>query len=62
MTKYINRRGQGYLETVDEMEVESKVDRHELYKLLFEYKLSDSSAVFYISTRCCKNWKQEVQK
>jgi len=60
MTKYINRRGQGYLETVDEMKVKSKVDRHELYKLLFEYKLSDSSAVFYISTRCCKNWKQEV--
>lgn len=62
MTKYINRRGQGHLETVDEMEAKSKVDRHELYKLLFEYKLSDSSAVFYISTRCCKNWKQEVQK
>ena len=60
MTKYINRRGQGYLETVDEMEVKSKVDRHELYKLLFEYKLSDSSAVFYISTRYCKNWKQEA--
>lgn len=62
MTKYINRKGHGCLETVDEMEVKNKVDRHELYKLLFEYKLSDSSAVYYISTRCCKNWKNEVSK
>jgi hypothetical protein len=61
MTKYINRKGQGYLETVDEMEVKNKVDRHELYKLLFEYKLSDSSAVYYILKQgVVKNWKNEA--
>ena len=60
MTKYINRRGQGYLETVDEFPVNTREERAELKRCLGEYRLSDRSAEYYISTRCCKNWKQEA--
>lgn len=49
---YIQRRGNGYLETVDEFYVTA-----EAQAMLQEYRLSDPSAQYYLSTRACKAWK-----
>ena len=49
---YIQRKGQGYLETVDEFET-----RKEARKMLAEYQMSDPSGYYYLSSRCCKGWK-----
>ena len=50
---YIQRRGNGYLETVDEF-----TTRKEARAMLAEYRMSDPSAHFYISTRACKAWRE----
>lgn len=50
--KYIQRRGDGYLETVDQFETSK-----EARAMLKEYRLSDPSAHFYISQRACKGWR-----
>ena len=49
---YIQRKGQGYLETVDEFK-----SLKESKKMLKEYELSDTSAHYYLSVKPCKNWK-----
>jgi len=51
---YIQRRSinHNYLETVDEFD-----SRTEASKMLHEYQLSDYSAHYYISARCCKAWR-----
>ena len=49
---YIQRRGDGYLETVDEFET-----RKEALAMLREYQMiGDSSGTYYLSTRPCKAW------
>lgn len=48
---YIQRKGDGYLETVDAFET-----RKEARAMLSEYQLSDYSAVYYLSSRACKAW------
>ena len=53
--KYIQRRGNGYLETVDEFDT-----MKEARAMLREYQLSDSEGGYYISSRACGNWKEEV--
>ena len=52
---YIQRkdRDTNQLETVDEFET-----RKEARAMLAEYRLSDNSAYYYISSRCCKSWKE----
>lgn len=55
MTYYIQRRGQGYLETVDEF-----TTRAEAVAMLTEYRLSDPSAHHYLSTRPCRAWIPHV--
>ena len=50
--KYIQRKGNGYLETVDEFATSK-----EARAMLKEYRLSDPSAHFYISQRACKGWR-----
>jgi hypothetical protein len=50
---YIQRRGQGYLETVDEFE-----SYKEARQMVREYRLSDSSANYYLSSRACKAWRE----
>lgn len=50
---YIQRRGDGYLETVDEFET-----RKEAKLMLAEYRMSDPTAEFYISRRPCKAWRE----
>jgi hypothetical protein len=49
---YIQRLGQGQRETVDEFS-----SRKEARQMLAEYRMSDPSAHYYLSTRPCKNWK-----
>ena len=51
MTTYVQRVGQGYRETVDEFET-----RKEALEMVREYRVSDPSANFYLSTRPCKDW------
>ena len=50
---YIQRRGDGYLETVDEFET-----LKEAKFMLAEYRMSDPTAEFYISRRPCKAWRE----
>jgi hypothetical protein len=50
---YIQRKGDGYLETVDEFET-----LKEAQQMRAEYQLSDSSAHYYTSSRPCKAWKE----
>jgi hypothetical protein len=51
--KYIQRRDLDtkQLETVDEFETSK-----EAREMVKEYRLSDRSAEYYISTRACKDW------
>ena len=51
---YIQRKDSNGLETVDEFEsyTESK-------NMVIEYRISDPSAMYYISSRCCKAWKEK---
>lgn len=49
---YIQRKGDGYLETVDEF-----TSRKEARAMLAEYRMSDPTAHFYMSSRACKGWK-----
>lgn len=51
---YIKRKGDGYLETVDEFET-----RKEAREMCREYQTSDSSGYYYTSTRPCKDWNKE---
>ena len=48
---YIQRRGDGQLETVDEF-----TTGKEARAMLAEYRTSDPSAEYYVSKRACKAW------
>lgn len=50
---YIQRLGQGYRETVDEFESPA-----EARKMVKEYRMADPSAHYYLSQRCCANWRE----
>jgi hypothetical protein len=49
---YINRKDKNYRETVDEFE-----KYKEALKILKEYQISDCTADYYLSQRCCNNWR-----
>jgi hypothetical protein len=49
---YIQRKGGGYLETVDEFDTWK-----EARKMLTEYAFADPYAHYYLSRRACKDWK-----
>jgi len=50
---YIQRKQGKMLETVDEFETYK-----EAKAMLKEYRLSDWSAEYYISSRACKEWRE----
>lgn len=50
--RYIQRKDGKDLETVDEFETYK-----EAKDMLTEYRISDSSAQYYISSRACKAWR-----
>lgn len=50
---YIQRKGDGYLETVGQFET-----RKEARAMLSEYRLSDTSAFYYLSSRACREWRE----
>ena len=49
---YIQRKGDGCLETVDEF-----TTYKEARAMIVEYRVSDNSAHYYISSRPCKGWR-----
>jgi len=49
---YVQRRGNGYLETVDEF-----TTHKEARQMLREYRIADSSAVYYLSNRATRSWR-----
>lgn len=51
---YIQRKGNGYLETVDEFST-----MKDAKAMLAEYRLADPSAYYYTSSRACKEWKEK---
>jgi hypothetical protein len=53
---YVQRKDSNGLETVDEFD-----SWKEASKMLKEYRLSDSYAYYYLSTRACKHWKERKQ-
>ena len=53
MTTYIQRKGDGYLETVDEFQTNA-----EARAMVSEYRLCDPSAHYYLSSRPCKEWRE----
>lgn len=52
MTHYIQRKQGRDIETVDEF-----ATRKEARAAVQEYRISDPSAEYYISSRACKHWK-----
>lgn len=48
---YIQRRGDGYLETVDAFATWGEASA-----TIREYRISDSSGYYYLSSRACGNW------
>lgn len=52
--RYIQRKDENGLETVDEFETYK-----EARAMLAEYRMADTSANYYISTRACRAWKGE---
>lgn len=50
---YIQRRDGRDLETIDEFETFKEA--REMRK---EYQISDSSVHYYVSSRCCKHWRE----
>jgi hypothetical protein len=54
MTVYIQRKDSRFgLETVDQFET-----RKEGLKMVKEYRLSDPYANYYLSSRACKEWRE----
>lgn len=51
---YIQRKDSNILETIDEF-----TTRKEANLMLKEYQLADYSAVYYLSSRACKDWYSE---
>jgi hypothetical protein len=49
--KYIQRKDNRHLETVDEFETMA-----EARAMVKEYRMADPSAEYYISSRPCKEW------
>jgi hypothetical protein len=49
---YIQRKDTNGLETVDQFDT-----RKEAVSMLKEYRLGDTCAYYYLSTRACKAWR-----
>ena len=52
---YIQRKSDGYLETVDEFSTYK-----EARAMLAEYCFADVRAIYYMSSRACKAWRVAV--
>jgi hypothetical protein len=48
---YIQRKGDGHLETVD-----ARNSIKQARALIKDYQLSDKTALYYLSRRACKAW------
>jgi hypothetical protein len=52
--RYIQRKDQNGLETVDEFDTAK-----EARTMVKEYRTSDRSAHYYVSSRACKQWRNK---
>lgn len=52
MPFYIQRRANGKIETIDELD-----DSKEAHRLAREYNLADQSAFHYVARHACKGWR-----
>jgi len=59
MKRYIQMKSNFGLETVDEFDCSTKEGRKEAIRCVAEYRLSDRTTYFYLSSRCCKAWKNK---
>ena len=55
MATYIQRKGNDYLETVDEFE-----SGKEARAMVKEYRMADPYAEYYLSKRPCKAWREKA--
>ena len=53
---YVQRKGNGYLETVDQFP-----KWREALTMVKEYRLSDPDAEYYLSQRACKDWNKGAE-
>lgn len=53
---YVQRKDSQQLETVDEFETWK-----EARKMVAEYRLSDLSADYYLSSRACRDWNKSEE-
>jgi len=51
--RYIQRKDRNGVETVDQFDTYK-----EARAMVREYQFGDTSARYYISSRCCKAWKE----
>jgi hypothetical protein len=51
---YINRKGDGQTETVDHFDT-----MREAKAAIIDYRAADSVGVFWISSRACKQWRED---
>ena len=56
MKKYVNRKDSNGIETVDQFEYNTKEQKQEAKRCCKEYNFADSSASYYLSQRCTKEW------
>lgn len=60
-TFYVNREGQGYRETVSEINAETETAaRREAENEAGEYQFSDPSGRYWVSRRACSGWDDEA--
>jgi hypothetical protein len=57
MKRYIQFKYNGNLETIDEMEINTREDKKELKELVRNYRLAYNVGEIYTSSRPCKNWR-----
>ena len=59
--RYINRRclATGDIETVEEMDYETRKDRRNVREAVKEYNIQDKEGVYNISQRCTRAWKNK---
>jgi hypothetical protein len=57
-TRYIQRKDIYGTETIEEVDVNTAVERRNFADSIRELNMSDTSAIYYSSQRACKHWSE----